>query len=346
MPARVRISQVSFLSTGNLFKSRMAELVAGNVTQKPLALTQCSKFIFAACGSDIFKFSVSSTRVVAVLSSHSSEVTAVVMLPDGCLLTSAIDGSIKLWKDNRCVMTHSTGLKILGMKFCNGRIACLTSAASDSNDRCLVTFTMSNMEFTEPTTLITGAVSAFDVSTDFVACGVSTRLFIHSIARNVSREVKHKRPLTAVVINPSQDHVATADTHGIIVRWSVLAPSFWESSESTRFSGAAQHWHSTACPALTFNGGSLLSGGDEGVLCMWHSAAERKPQFMPRLGAPIRHISVSGHLACVSLVSNSIILVDLHRMKISGTITGVPAKLGNSLNFQMQQCKSSFHRYW
>ena len=123
--------------------------------------------------------------------------------------------------------------------------------------------------------------------------------------------------------------MATADIHGIIVRWSVLSSDFWDSAESTRFSGAAQHWHSTACPALRFtpDGATLLSGGDESVLCLWHSPADRKPQFMPRIGGPIRHISVSKQLAAVSLVSNSIVLVDLNRKIVCGTLAGLPATL-------------------
>ena len=46
-------------------------------------------------------------------------------------------------------------------------------------------------------------------------------------------------------------------------------------------------WHVHVCP-----GSYIMSGGQEAVLVLWQYASNSK-QFLPRMGAPISHVSRS-----------------------------------------------------
>lgn len=63
---------------------------------------------------------------------------------------------------------------------------------------------------------------------------------------------------------------------------------------------APLHWHAAGCTALAWgDGGSLLSGGHEGVLLVWRlqtaggGGAAGKPAFLPRLGGAVTHLTLA-----------------------------------------------------
>ncbi|KEP65888.1 UNVERIFIED_CONTAM: WD domain, G-beta repeat-containing protein [Hammondia hammondi] len=105
------------------------------------------------------------------------------------------------------------------------------------------------------------------------------------------------------------------------------------------------HWHAHAVTALAFSddGLLLLSGGEEGVLVLWHTRQAFHRQFLPRLGAPIFHVSSLSSLGAsgardsgprdgeervaVSCGDNSVKLVDLVRLRVAGVIQGLDLPL-------------------
>ena len=54
------------------------------------------------------------------------------------------------------------------------------------------------------------------------------------------------------------------------------------------------HWHSlpVLCLTFSFDGSFLFSGGHECVLVKW-TLNTNEPTFLPRLGAPIKHLNAS-----------------------------------------------------
>lgn len=310
----------------------MTEVVAGPLTARPPAISGDGKWIYACCGSEVFKFNTRTSRIASVLAGHSSTVSGVATLTDGSLLSASMDGSLKLWRDQRCVRTIEMGSSVLDVRVsplsgASAVVACLLATGIESS---LVTFRLvDGCSISERETLFTGIISSFDVSPTFAACTSGSRLFVYSFGREAGRELRHKRPLTACTLDAA--HVATGDCHGSITRWCILDDAFWEGG-SEAFIGTSQHWHSAAVASLRVAGHALLSGGDEAVLCLWHGVDARKPQFLPRLGGPIVHIAVSGpsdapKLAAVSLATNCIVLVDLHRTTVCGVVTGFPTGL-------------------
>lgn len=104
------------------------------------------------------------------------------------------------------------------------------------------------------------------------------------------RTVKHKTSsiFTCVACHPTESCVATGDVQGVISLWYQL-----ENAELTP-ACTIMHWHAHAVADLVFNsdGSYLVSGGEEGVLVIWQTASGNK-RFLPRLGAPIRRVSMS-----------------------------------------------------
>ena len=301
----------------------MSQVVSGVITAYAPALTDDGKWLYTACGNEVFKYSTKSGRVVSALAGHTAEVTSTRLLSDGSLLTSSLDGTLKRWREHVCVQTQAVERPVLALEASRDgeTVACLVSSGQSS---CSSTLTLLScpQEGQCSVSLFTGSISAFAVSRNFVAACSGNRLFVYSIISRTSREFRHKRGLTAVTIG--EEEVATADVHGIIVRWSVLGADVWRSEGDAKFAGSAQHWHSSAVPALSFSESGLLSGGDEAVLCVWRDGQVRKPQFLPRLGAPIRHISTGRQFAAVSLASNFVMIVDLFKMGLVGSVSGLP----------------------
>jgi NET1-associated nuclear protein 1 (U3 small nucleolar RNA-associated protein 17) len=94
---------------------------------------------------------------------------------------------------------------------------------------------------------------------------------------------------------------------------------------------SSKHWHSREVCSVAYgsSGAYMLSGGHEGVLVIWQTDSGNA-SFLPRLGAPIRCVSVSqsvtgSHplLYAVSLVSNAVIGIDAASMKVLWTVRGL-----------------------
>ncbi|PFH35935.1 WD domain, G-beta repeat-containing protein [Besnoitia besnoiti] len=103
------------------------------------------------------------------------------------------------------------------------------------------------------------------------------------------------------------------------------------------------HWHAHAVTSLAFSadGVVLLSGGEEGVLVLWHVRQAFQKQFLPRLGAPVLHIAAQARAAdgadprgsrddervAVSCADNSLKLIDLVHFQVSRVIQGLDIPL-------------------
>lgn len=119
-------------------------------------------------------------------------------------------------------------------------------------------------------------------------------------------EFVHARQITALAAGPGV--LAVGDVGGIITAWHVLTRSLPQKKPTFT---AKNHWHADQVNALAFWGNSVLSGGEEGVLRVWHLEGQTF-QNVPRLGAALCHIVVSDdeRWVGVTLRDNSIVLLD------------------------------------
>ena len=93
----------------------------------------------------------------------------------------------------------------------------------------------------------------------------------------------------------------------------------------------SQHWHSRAVAGVAFSpdGGYIVSGGSEGTLVIWQTETKHST-FLPRLGSPIRAVSVSQNVTLTApllywagLANNTAVAVDAAAMKTAWKHVGL-----------------------
>jgi NET1-associated nuclear protein 1 (U3 small nucleolar RNA-associated protein 17) len=141
-----------------------------------------------------------------------------------------------------------------------------------------------------------------------------------NIASGEKREYTHTLPLTSLTVHPQDAYITVGDASGQILKF---YPDGVKSKE---------HWHAHAISALKFtaDGTFLLSGGEEGVLVLWHQSTHRRT-FMPRIGAKILNVAVAedGSLYGVVLNDNSVKVYDSSSYKEVASYLGItnPSKI-------------------
>lgn len=155
------------------------------------------------------------------------------------------------------------------------------------------------------------------------------------LAQLTSPMVEYTSPnlLTCLTFHPHDEIFATGDTEGIIRIWYCLGPRgtmprLTKSSDKrgTQAPTSVLHWHAHAVGSLAFssNGAYLLSGGEEAVFVVWQLQSRHK-EFVPRVGAPIEHITITpegssseqGYL--LSLADGGLTFIDAGSLNVTRT---------------------------
>ncbi|KAJ7706020.1 quinon protein alcohol dehydrogenase-like superfamily [Mycena rosella] len=139
---------------------------------------------------------------------------------------------------------------------------------------------------------------AFSPSGAWLVAIAGHKAYVASSASFSSGFTKYVSPerLTCLAFHPSEDYFATGDEKGNIRLWYCLndqipiKPFGVEKKTQT----TTLHWHAHAVSSIAFtpNGAYLLSGGEESVLVIWQLHTGKR-EFLPRIGSPIKTISVS-----------------------------------------------------
>ncbi|KAG9433300.1 WD repeat-containing protein 75 [Apis mellifera carnica] len=117
-----------------------------------------------------------------------------------------------------------------------------------------------------------------------------------------------RRP-TCIAGHPEEECVATGDSTGRAVVWKGLF--------QTRPYTAVYHWHTLPVTEIVFSksGGHMYTGGGECVLVKWVLANPHQKSFLPRLPAPIKHLTIAPDnlYVAVSTLDNGIVVVNPQR---------------------------------
>lgn len=102
--------------------------------------------------------------------------------------------------------------------------------------------------------------------------------------------------MTCLAFHPTEEYFATGDEKGNIRLWYCLSDSLPINARGVekKTQTTTLHWHAHAVSSIAFtsNGAYLLSGGEESVLVIWQLHTGKK-EFVPRVGASIRTVSLS-----------------------------------------------------
>ncbi|XP_033329848.2 WD repeat-containing protein l(2)05287 [Megalopta genalis] len=114
---------------------------------------------------------------------------------------------------------------------------------------------------------------------------------------------------TCIAGHPEEECVATGDSTGRVVVWKGLF--------QTRPYTAVYHWHTLPVTEIAFSksGGHMYTGGGECVLVKWVLANPLNKSFLPRLPAPIKHLTIAPDnlYVAVSTLDNGIVVVNPQR---------------------------------
>ncbi|CAG7717113.1 unnamed protein product [Allacma fusca] len=161
---------------------------------------------------------------------------------------------------------------------------------------------------------------AFGVGGKFLAAIQEKGLYVRDCVRKVvKKHLYGDRKLTSVAVHPYDWVCATGDDTGRIILWV-------NSLEQNSPAKTVFHWHTLPVGDLSFSvdGSQIHSGGGECTLVKWDISHVENKRTIPRLGLPIRHVTVSSKssLTAVSQADNSIKIIDSHN-KVIGNIQNI-----------------------
>uniref|UniRef100_A0A672UE31 WD repeat domain 75 n=1 Tax=Strigops habroptila TaxID=2489341 RepID=A0A672UE31_STRHB len=303
-----------------------------------------SKYLLCASGDFVKMYSVVTEETLRLMGGHADLVTGIQLNPHNHmqLYSSSLDGSIKLWDfmDGIPIKTFTVGSKLLALYALASSEDLLFVVIPKSGERD--TFQLVSVKLTkaagqdveakELSVVLDGVGAspkhiAFGREGQYVASVKEANLQVYffkqkQLNRFSVNAVKTKggnSQFSCIACHPTEDCIATGHADGKIRLWR----NFYHKKEYT-FS--TLHWHHDTVMDLAYSveGTSLLSGGVESVLVLWHNESDRRKDFLPRLGSPIEYISMSsdGSLCCTLHKDNRITIINSN-LRFSKSIQGL-----------------------
>ncbi|NXF85627.1 WDR75 protein, partial [Eubucco bourcierii] len=308
------------------------------------AVFSADSYLLCASGDFVKVYSVATEETLRLMGGHADRVTAIQLNPHNHmqLYSSSLDGSIKLWDfmDGIAIKTFTVGSKLTALY-----------APSDFEDSVFVVmpkstdkdrFQLASVKLTKSAGQdveakeLTVVLSSVDVSPKCIAFGregkyvASVKQFtltVHFFKKKMtqrfslqpSRATGGMNRFTCVTCHPREDCIASGHADGKIRVWR----NFHHVKDYTY---STLHWHHDTVMYLAYSveGTYLLSGGVEAVLVVWPSESDRQRDFLPRLGSPIEHISMSadGSQCCTLHTDNRITIINSN-LRFSKSIQGL-----------------------
>jgi WD40 repeat protein len=294
------------------------DLLSAELCIHPCVISRDSRTIRALCGGHLLTCNLKSGRILSSTECVVDKASNMVSKDQSVIISGDSQSRIvSLSKGDEFDVSTLSGLEAVAA---SPDMTVFVKRSSEECDMVLCYVQGNDLNETRVTTLYRGPVGPVECTNSTIAfvSGLNRRsLVVFDIATKSKKELVHNRPLTCVAIHPTELQVSAGDADGRILRW------FGDSQTPS----TTHHWHSVPVAALRYSasGSMLLSGAEEGVLCLWTEASSSsKPQFIPRLGGPITHLCVSGcnQYVAVSIKSNKIVVVDLFTRAIQSVING------------------------
>ncbi|XP_030761208.1 WD repeat-containing protein 75 [Sitophilus oryzae] len=232
-----------------------------------------------------------------------------------CLIACSEDGQVIVWKVVFKVKIHEWQLTksnlrsfdLISFQSEKG----LEALVSFKNKNEKILFAVTNLKKGGIKTLLKVSISdnyAMDVSLNkyFSLVHQNTVHFVNLESKTMSKyTMSRNRTFTCVACHPNEQVVLTGDNTGRVVVWQDIF------NKQTQ---AVFHWHNlpVTCLAFSASGSNFYSGGNECVLVKWQFDRPNFKQFLPRLPAELRHITVSENNAYLAVATsdNAIRIID------------------------------------
>ncbi|GIL68600.1 hypothetical protein Vafri_21848 [Volvox africanus] len=316
----------------------------GSLSRRPGTLSGDGKLLLCPCGQLVSIYSAVTEQRVGLLVGHTDEVTCVMLDPenDDQAYTSSLDATVRLWDyragtelrrlEVREPVKYMVVQKELGVAYFSvqtregsGRVMLYNVQTGKFSGNALKTRSAGPLALSRMGTL----AATFDRHSLFVwRTGVDIYQPLN---------LKHTKPYTCLAISADNSLIAAGDVSGRILIWRSFehsVPSALRQGEHTGKAHPTQeppvttvHWHAHPVGALAFSedGTYLLSGGEEGVLVLWHLETNGR-SFLPRLGGPILGLQPSPvdpakYLA--RLANNVVCVINTATKTVETTVLGI-----------------------
>lgn len=331
--------------------------IGGNIVRSPICFSEDEKTFFCCSGSVVKTYNVATGALLGILEGHTARVTSVVVNPDNNLqvFTTSHDGTVRKWDyiESSCLDAIDVGAPVLQSAIASSvmYLICdpqhylreLELQKKDLNLRVphdswrFVKLDLRSKTF--QVVFRCRRVRQITVSTDgqYVVILQHSSFIVYSVSKQCKVTFSHVREFTTIAFHPNQPIIATGDCSGRITLWVNIDKAFSAaalqalSTATSKFGNAYLlitefHWHANTVSALAFSedGSYLLSGADEAVLVFWQMSTGQK-QYLPRLGAPIMHITTSprGSLYAVACADNAIRMVNAVNNRVIHHVQGL-----------------------
>ncbi len=107
--------------------------------------------------------------------------------------------------------------------------------------------------------------------------GLSGNVLLYFNNTKEVKQLQHTEVITSACLE--EDSIVIGDVSGKITTYKDALTG--ESKTTMK-----EHWHAHEVKALYSSGKMLYSGGEEGVVVLWHRGVDRK-NFLPRFGSEI-----------------------------------------------------------
>jgi hypothetical protein len=124
------------------------------------------------------------------------------------------------------------------------------------------------------------------------------------VSGSIQGKYQHYQEITCVEMIDEKS-ICIGDIQGKI-HWLVFDET-WRVRKSV-------HWHSEKVTTLGKTDRGIISGGEEGVLVIWHESGKR--DFIPRLGAKIKFATVVEDRVFVILENNALKVIGLNNFTL------------------------------
>ncbi len=295
-----------------------SELISAELYDQPTVLAEQVGHYMVACGNHIMTHTLKSGKLLDCSDALPFKPKRMALCGSKLIISgSSCSRSYKLSNGS---LSSSESLGSFEVLSCVGSVSVVLSKSSDNSDRILGYIEGDLSVDSKINVIYSGFVGRVSQSSGLIAAVIGEaykKVFVYDLVSKSSREFRHDSSITCIATHPLNEEVSVGDRTGQIARFSM-------SGESYRHY-AFHHWHSVPLSTIQYSskGSVLLSGAEEGVVCIWNNAASgTRPQFIPHLGGPIAHITAGNQYAIVSLRTNKILVIDMFTRQIQSTVSG------------------------
>ncbi|XP_003708110.1 WD repeat-containing protein l(2)05287 isoform X1 [Megachile rotundata] len=328
---RRRSSKIEVIDVDDLVLARKG---GGSIIDQRPVFSHDGETLYIVWKHVIRAYSTQTGDFVRELEPASHRIAGLIIHPDNPnqIITCTENGELNFWSCQSGIITKKLKLKfqeepkiktfhIVNYKTHKGnelRQVLVTYLANNKTEIYIVLFDLENGICTKSTCILTNFPEYYvDIignhGDNLIAILHDADLHILNPSRNLTDKLhktgKTGRIPTCIAGHPEEECVATGDSTGRVVVWRGLF--------QTRPCTAVYHWHTLPVTEIAFSksGTHMYTGGGECVLVKWVLANSHQKSFLPRLPAPIKHLTIAPNnlYVAVSTLDNGIVVVNPQR---------------------------------